>query len=147
MLRKTALVPILLLLAACINNPDLTREDENIRLEISKGTFTIDEKIEIEITVLGEGIYFHGPCDWWFEEATDDGWEVVGECPKTNFTDEPFPQQQGNKLSILLPISDTGNEYTYNYVLTAGVYRYRISYRTKSISSISTSPPFEIVDD
>ena len=137
----------MLLLAACNTSSAISMEDEYLRLEISKGTFPISERIAIEITVIGEGIYFHGPCDWWFEEATDSGWEVVGECPKTNFTDEPFPQRPGNVMLVLLPTSDTGNEYTYNYVLNTGVYCYGISYGMQSGRSISYSPPFEVVDD
>jgi hypothetical protein len=147
LLPKITFVPIILLVAACNSSQDLAAEDENIGLEISKDTYSISEKIEIKITVIAEGISFHGPCDWWFEEVTDTGWQVVGECPKTSFSDEPFPQQSGDNFLILLPTSDTDNAYTYNYFLSTGIYRYAISYRMKSGVSISTSPLFEIVDD
>ena len=145
--RKIAVVTIILLIVACNGNRTIAAEDEYLGLEISKGTFSISEKIEIEITVIGYGIYFHGPCDWWFEKETDIGWEYVGECPDTNFTVEPFPQQPGDKLLMSLPVSETKNDYTYNYVLTTGVYRYGISYRTEAGASTSYSPQFELIDD
>jgi len=123
------------------------REDENLRLEISQNMFTLAEEIEIEITILTDGIYFYDLCDWWFERETDDGWEFVGDCPDTNFTDEPYPRQPGDKMLMLLPLSGTDNVYTYNYTLTPGIYRYGISYGTEVGFSKTYSAPFELVDD
>jgi hypothetical protein len=146
-MRKTVVFAVTLLLVACSCNQTITTKDENIRLAISQRSYSLSEGIELEITVIGEGIYFHGPCDRWFERETDQGWEVIGECPDTNFTDEPFPQRPGNKLPISLPTSDTDNTYTYNYVLTPGVYRYGITYWTYAGPSTCYSPQFELVDD
>lgn len=123
------------------------RADENLRLELSKNIFTLADEIEIEISVLADGIYFHGPCDWWFEKETVIGWEFIGECPETNFTDELFPRQTGDKMLMLLSLSDTSNVYTYNYTLTPGVHRYGISYGTSTGSEKIYSAPFELVDD
>ena len=141
------LVTSILSIASCGGARAIATDDGRFSLEISKGVFYISETIEIEITVIGSGIYFHGPCDWWFEKKTDSDWEPVGDCPDTNFSDEPFPQQPGDGLSVSLPMSATRNEATYNYVLTAGTYRYAISYGTESGTSVSYSPQFEVVDD
>ena len=58
------LVTSILSIASCGGARAIATDDGRFSLEISKGVFYISETIEIEITVIGSGIYFHGPCDW-----------------------------------------------------------------------------------
>lgn len=122
-------------------------EDENISVGISQRLYALSERIEVEIVILSEGIILHGPCDWWFERKGDEGWEKVGACPQTAFTDEPFFPRQGERIRISLPTSDTDNVYTYNYSLTPGIHRYAQTYSTRVGLLTLYSPPFEIVTD
>jgi hypothetical protein len=137
-------VTLLLLMCGCNNSP--TTGDKNIRITVSKSSFSLSENIHLEIAITGKGIFFIGPCDSWFERKTDLGWEAVGECPNTNFTQLPFSQDPGDHISFSLPMKSIGNTYDYNYVLSAGVYRYAIMYESDSGSSTCYSPEFTLVD-
>ncbi len=123
----------------------LTTGDENIKLTISKSSYPISENIQITVTITGENVFFIGPCDSWFERKTAQGWVTVGECPATNFVQLPSLHHRGDQFSVSLPTFDTDNPYTYNYVLSAGTYRYAIVYGTSS-SITCYSHEFEIVD-
>ncbi|MFO7742027.1 MAG: hypothetical protein R6X31_06920 [Anaerolineae bacterium] len=118
-------------------------EDENIRVGISQRSYALSERIEVEIVVLSEQVVLAGPCDWWFERKTDEGWEKVGECQPLS-DHEPWPVGQGKRIRTSLPTSRTDRAYHYHYELTPGIYRYVRTYWTLPDSSTIYSPPFEV---
>ena len=144
-MRKALVFSIALLLVHCGCNRSIASGDKNLRITISKGSYSLSESINMEIIVTGEGVFFIGPCDRWFERQTDQGWKKVGGCPETDFVDLPSPKYSGDQDSISLPTSDTGNIYDYNYSLTPGVYRYAITYGISSGSLTCYSPEFEVI--
>lgn len=132
---------VLLLLTSC----EVASEDDNLRIVLSQRSYSLTEKITITMTARREG-FFHGPCQWWFEEKTGETWEKTGECPKSNFADEPFPRAAGDERTLSLPTWSTGSDINYNYQLTPGTYRFAQIYNVSGTASrsVSYSPEFDI---
>lgn len=125
----------------------VSSEDEHLRVQLSKANYRQSEDIDIKLTVIGEGVYFHGPCNWWFERRTQGAWQKVGECNPT-ITDEPFAHAPGSEIIRSIPSSNTSDiEYDYKYQLLPGSYRFAIAYWDWRDHRVIYSPPFKITND
>ena len=118
-------------------------EDEDIRIELQAGSYYLGENIKIKLTVIGDGLYFHGPCDMWFEIKVGNEWQMIGNCPEPPYDDEPFPNATGSELELTIPTSSQ-SDYYYSYELVAGTYRYAITYVTRQGRQTIYTPEFEI---
>lgn len=123
-----------------------TTEDKYLRVSSPRDQYSISDSIRIDLTVIGEFVYFHTPCDRWFERKESNAWVKVGYCPKSNFTDEPGSFGAGDTVKLILPIS-RADEYLYSYTLIPGTYRYTITYWTQTEPHLLIySPEITIVD-
>ena len=120
-------------------------EDDHIRVSSLEKTYSLADTIRFKVAIITEFVYFHGPCDTWFERKAGQTWEEVGYCPESNFTDEPYSLGAGEEIEITLPMSSVSDTH-YSYDLTPGTYRYAITYWTQDGDHLIYSPEFNIME-
>jgi len=120
-------------------------EDKFLRVSSVERTYSLSDTIQFNLTVKRKNVYFHGPCNMWFERKEDRDWVEVGYCPDTNFTDEPNPVGAGGEIDLTLPMASE-SEIHYSYHLTPGTYRFVITYWGNHESQLIYSPEFTIVE-
>lgn len=122
-----------------------TSTDDDLRVSMAQNLYSLSDTIRVRITGIGSRVYFIGPCDRWFERQEGQDWVMVGQCPESNFTDEPYSIGLGETFEFDLPMSRE-SEYLYSYSLTPGTYRLTITYRSENQPHTIYSPEFKITE-
>jgi hypothetical protein len=121
-----------------------TTQDIFLQVSSLKNTYSLSDKIQFKLTVIGKGVWFQAPCDMWFERKEDQDWKEVGYC-HINFEGEPSLVWQGDEIELTLPMSFKSQNSFYQ--LTPGIYRYAITYWEINNHHLIYSPEFTIAEE
>ncbi|MGD8752314.1 MAG: hypothetical protein PVG14_12865 [Anaerolineales bacterium] len=109
---------------------NLGARDDFVQLELKSGYHSLEDVIAFDITVIGEtNVDFSNFCSITIETKELDQWVEIGSCSAIpDYAPEPFPRLPGTVIEMKLPTSTLGLDTPYQYKLSPGPYRLKLTY-------------------